>query len=140
MKKETDGFKKIVRDIHQIAGYKKTLGQEAADTLSKWVGSWTFISLFIIFFIIWILTNGYFILKLIKGDLTDPYPFVFLNLILAFLTAIQAPVILMSQNRQAHRDRIRAEYDFQINKKSEKEIEILMKEVKDIKEMLKRGK
>ena len=67
-------------------------------------------------------TNGYFVLKYIQGGLTDPYPFILLNLALSCLAAIQAPVILMSQNRQTQRDRIRAEFDYTINKKAEKEI------------------
>ncbi len=67
-------------------------------------------------------TNGYFVLKYLNGDLTDPYPFILLNLALSCFVAIQAPVILMSQNRQAQRNRIQAEYDYAVNRKAEKEI------------------
>jgi len=110
---------------------KLNFRQKAADALSKGAGSWTFIILFFVFLGIWMTTNGIFVLKHIQGDLIDPYPFILLNLILSCLAAIQAPVILMSQNRAAQRDRLRAEYDYAVNRKAEKEIQeiktILMK-------------
>jgi len=100
-----------------------TFGQRTSDNLSKWAGSWAFIIFFFLFLGVWISTSGYFILNFIKGGtFTDVYPFILLNLILSCLAAIQAPVILMSQNRASERDRLRAEYDYQINRKSEKEI------------------
>ena len=139
MKKEASLHKAIHKIEHPLLKIPKTLGQRAADIIAEWVGSWTFILILTIFLIIWILTSGYFMLKYINGK-TDPYPFILLNLVLACITAIQAPIILMSQNRQAQKERVRAEYDYSVDKKSEKEIEILMKEVKDIKEMLKRRK
>lgn len=107
-------------------GYKKTTGQKAADWVTKWAGSWYFIIGFFVFIIIWMSTN---ILMWIQE--WDPYPFILLNLVLSCLAAVQAPIILMSQNRQAQRDRIRAEFDFRVNKKAEKEIQ-------EIKKMLKR--
>lgn len=107
---------------HPIFRMPKTFGQKAADLITKWAGSWTFILLFFVFLGFWMATNGYFVLKYIQGGLTDPYPFILLNLALSCLAAIQAPVILMSQNRQTQRDRIRAEFDYTINKKAEKEI------------------
>ena len=67
-------------------------------------------------------TNGYFVLKFIHKEVVDPYPFILLNLALSCLAAIQAPVILMSQNRQAQRDRLKAEFDYRVNRKAEKEI------------------
>ena len=82
-------------------------------------------------------TNGYFLLKYMKGDFTDPYPFILLNLVLSCLAAIQAPVILMSQNRAAQRDRSRAEYDYEVNRKAEKEIQEVQKDLKLIKKALK---
>ena len=118
MKKET----KYHKDLPHIFRIPKTLGQKAADFISKWAGSWTFIFAFFIFLGIWMATNGYFLLKYLKEGITDPYPFILLNLALSCLAAIQAPVILMSQNREAQRDRIKADYDYQINKKAEKEI------------------
>jgi len=109
-------------DLLHIFKMPKTFGQKSADFLTKWAGSWTFILSFFVFITIWIATNGYFLLKYLKEGITDPYPFILLNLFLSCLAAIQAPVILMSQNRGAQRDRIKANYDYQINKKAEKEI------------------
>ena len=118
MKKE----KKHHKNSHHIFRVPKTLGQKAADFITKWAGSWTFIIFFFVFIGIWMSTNGYFILQYLRGDLIDPYPFILLNLALSCLAAIQAPVILMSQNREAQRDRLKVNYDYQINKKAEKEI------------------
>ena len=100
----------------------KTAGQKAADSLTKWAGSWTFIIAFFIFLIIWMVINGYLLVNYQQGKPFDPYPFILLNLVLSCLAAIQAPVILMSQNRQTQRDRVKAEFDYRINKKAEKEI------------------
>ena len=118
MKKEIKHHK----DIPHIFRVPKTLGQKTADFMTKWAGSWIFIILFFVFIGIWMSTNGYFLLQYLKGNFTDPYPFILLNLGLSCLAAIQAPIILMSQNREAQRDRIKADYDYQINKKAEKEI------------------
>jgi len=116
---------------HPLFRIPKTFGQKAADWITKWAGSWTFIILFFVFLIIWMITNGIFILKYVQGNLIDPYPFILLNLALSCLAAIQAPIILMSQNRENQRDRLRAQFDYAINKKAEKEIreirELLMK-------------
>ena len=106
----------------------KTFGQKASDNLTKWAGSWIFIILFFVFLGIWMSTNGYFLLRYIGGNLSDPYPFILLNLALSCLAAIQAPIILMSQNRQTQRDRLKAEFDYKINIKAEKEI----REIKDL--------
>jgi len=107
---------------HPLFKVPKTIGQKAADWITKWAGSWTFIILFFIFLVIWMTTNGIFVLKYIQGDLTDPYPFILLNLALSCLAAIQAPIILMSQNRENQRDRLRAQFDYAVNRKAEKEI------------------
>lgn len=102
---------------HPIFKFPKTTGQKAADMLTKWAGSWTFIIFFLIVVIVWMAANVYAWL-----NQWDPYPFILLNLVLSCLAAIQAPVILMSQNRQAQLDRIKADYDFRINRKAEQEI------------------
>ncbi len=128
MSKEVEKTNTVISNLHPVISHKRTLGQKTADILTNLVGNWIFIIVLIIFLIIWILTSGYFMLKYTNGK-TDPYPFILLNLILACITAIQAPIILMSQKRQAERDRLRAEYDYEINKKAEKEI-------REIKEML----
>ncbi len=95
----------------------KTFGQKAADGLTKWAGSWTFITILFIFVGLWIFLN----IRAYIGQ-WDPWPFIILNLVLSCLAAIQAPVILMSQNRQTQRDRAKAEYDYAVNRKAEKEI------------------
>lgn len=115
--------KKIHRHkTHPIFRIPKTFGQKASDFITKWAGSWGFIFGFFIFLGIWMFSNGYFLLKYIKEGVIDPYPFILLNLILSCLAAIQAPIILMSQNRENQRDRLKAEYDYRINKKAEKEV------------------
>ncbi len=95
----------------------KTFGQKSADNVANWAGSWTFIISFLVFLGIWMAANVY-------GWLNewDPYPFILLNLVLSCLAALQAPIILMSQNRQTQRDRVKADYDYAINKKAEREI------------------
>lgn len=98
-----------------------TFGQKIADKVASFGGSWTFIIAFGIFILIWIASNIYFLAN--KGF--DPYPFILLNLILSCLAALQAPVIMMSQNRQEEKDRERAKNDYMINLKSELEIRML---------------
>jgi len=94
-----------------------TFGQKAADWLTKWVGSWPFIIIFTIYIIIWIALNIYTTMSQ-----WDSYPFILLNLTLSVLAAILLPIILMSQNIESKKDRARAEYDYAVNKKAEKEI------------------
>lgn len=99
----------------------RTVGQKVADKVAAFGGSWKFIILFGVFILLWILANIYILLN--KGF--DPYPFILLNLILSCLAALQAPVIMMSQNRQEEKDRERAKKDYMINLKSELEIRML---------------
>ncbi|MBP7060185.1 MAG: DUF1003 domain-containing protein [Lachnospiraceae bacterium] len=91
-----------------------TFGQRAADTVAKFVGSWAFIFIFIGIIFLWMLTN-----ILMATNAFDPYPFILLNLVLSCVAAIQAPLIMMSQNRQEAKDRERAESDYHVNLKSE---------------------
>lgn len=107
----------IVKDIMQDKE-TLTLGQKLADNVARFGGSWGFIISFGAFLAIWIAINSYFLLQ----RPYDPYPFILLNLILSCLAAIQAPVIMMSQNRKEQKDRLRAENDYKINLKSELEI------------------
>ncbi|MBF6640895.1 DUF1003 domain-containing protein [Flavobacterium sp. J49] len=99
----------------------RTFGQKIADKVADFGGSWTFIISFFIFILIWIGSNVYILLN--KGF--DPYPFILLNLILSCLAALQAPIIMMSQNRQEEKDRARAKKDYMINLKSELEIRLI---------------
>ena len=94
--------------------------------------------MFGIFFTIWVAVNAYFFVTYEIGKPFDPYPFILLNLILSTLAAIQAPVILMSQNRESQRDRIRGEYDYAVNKKAEKEIEEIKEQLIRIERKLRR--
>jgi uncharacterized membrane protein/uncharacterized membrane protein YeaQ/YmgE (transglycosylase-associated protein family) len=93
-----------------------TLGQRVADAVAEFGGSWMFLGLFAAFMLGWILLNTK------QGPEWDPYPFILLNLILSCLAAIQAPVIMMSQNRQAAKDRVEAQRDYEVNLKSEMEV------------------
>lgn len=106
-----------------------TLGQKAADWIARWAGSWVFIIGFFIFLIIWTTVNTVW---LIFGRAWDIYPFILLNLILSCLAAIQAPVILMSQNRSTERDRHRAEYDYAVNRSAAREIQQIDKQLDKI--------
>lgn len=102
-----------------------TFGQRAADQIAKFGGSWTFIISFFLVLTIWISFNVYALHN--KGF--DPYPFILLNLILSCLASIQAPIIMMSQNRQEEKDRARAEWDLKINEKAEAEIREISKKL-----------
>jgi uncharacterized membrane protein len=95
-----------------------TLGEHLADRLTKSAGSWTFIVVFAGIIFLWIAINSYVLL--LKPF--DPYPFILLNLVLSCVAAMQAPIILMSQNREGAKDRLRAEYDYRVNLKAELEI------------------
>jgi uncharacterized membrane protein len=102
-----------------------TIGQRIADKVASFGGSWPFIILFGIFIFIWITVNVFWLIN--KGF--DPYPFILLNLILSCLAALQAPVIMMSQNRQEEKDRDRSKKDYMINLKSELEIRTLHEKI-----------
>ena len=110
----------LVNTVEDEIGVR-TFGQIVADRVATFGGSWKFIILFGIFIVLWILANIYILMN--KGF--DPYPFILLNLILSCLAALQAPVIMMSQNRQEEKDRERAKKDYMINLKSELEIRML---------------
>ncbi len=113
--------KKLISDQLEDKAEKDTYGQRIADKVATFGGSWTFIISFMTFLLIWIAFNAFILLN--KGF--DPYPFILLNLILSCLAALQAPVIMMSQNRQEEKDRERAKKDYMINLKSEVEIRLL---------------
>jgi uncharacterized membrane protein len=109
-------------------GEKPSMGQRIADKVALFGGSWKFIIIFAIILFSWIFINSYLLLK----KPFDPYPFILLNLILSCLAAIQAPVIMMSQNRQEAKDRARAQNDYQVNLKAEIEIRQLHEKVDHI--------
>lgn len=106
---------------------KYTIGQRAADAIAKFAGSWAFIFAFTGVLILWMLVN-----TLLAAKAFDPYPFILLNLVLSCVAAIQAPLIMMSQNRQEEKDRRRAENDYKVNLKTEIMIEDLYDKVNAI--------
>lgn len=115
----------LFENIQDQIDKKLTTGQKVADGVASFGGSWTFIISFMVFIFIWMLFNFFYLAN--KGF--DPYPFILLNLILSCLAAIQAPIIMMSQNRQEQKDRMRAEHDYKINLKAELEIKLLSEKI-----------
>ena len=114
---------------HPVLRQKWTLGQRAADSIAKFGGSWTFIFFFFFILILWMSLNTWLLLR----KPFDSFPFILLNLVLSCLAAIQAPIILMAQNRQAERDRIHVYYDYIVNRKAEREIQNMQKDLDEIK-------
>ena len=116
-------------DIDKQEEAKMTRGDRIADKVSEIAGSWTFILCFSLFLIFWIILNIY----ILKGDSkVDPYPFILLNLLLSCLAALQAPVIMMSQNRQAAKDSLRNQNDYRTDLKSELILEELHDKMEEI--------
>ena len=113
----------IARNVDKELEAQSTLGQRAADAVASFGGSWTFVGLFGAAMLLWVGLNA--VLLASRGATFDPYPYILLNLFLSMLAAIQAPVILMSQNRQGEKDRVRAEHDYEVNLKAELEIMLL---------------
>ncbi len=124
---QKDEIEKLLR----MPKEKRTLGQKSADWLTAFVGSWTFIALLFIYIFLWIALNlvGWFYHW-------DPWPFIILNLTLSCLAAVQAPIILMSENREAQRDRRRAERDYFVDKRTMKEILNMQDDLDEIKQMI----
>ena len=121
---------------HPVFRQELNIGQKAADKIATFGGSWTFIITFFVLLIIWMGVNSWVLLK----RPFDPYPLILLNLVLSCLAAIQAPIILMAQNRQAERDRIDAKYDHAINRKAERENQQLQKDFNKVIRMLREMK
>lgn len=115
----------ISQNLNTTINQKATFGQKSADEIAKFGGSWPFIFLFVVILGSWILLNTLHFF----GLSFDRYPFILLNLVLSCLAAIQAPIIMMSQNRQAARDRIAADHDYQTNLKAELEISLLHEKI-----------
>lgn len=115
----------LSENIKENSSKPLTTGDRIADKVASFGGSWTFIISFFIFLLAWMFLNFWMLHN--KGF--DPYPFILLNLILSCLAAIQAPIIMMSQNRQEDKDRDRAEHDYKINLKAELEIKLLSEKI-----------
>lgn len=125
MAKNLEEEELLSRNINQEFESRMTLGERLADRLADFGGSWTFISIFMIILVVWMCINTWILLE----KPFDPYPYILLNLVLSCLAAIQAPVILMSQNRQEAKDRLQSEHDYQINVKAEIEIRKLHEKI-----------
>ena len=130
MKKETNKKNGLVSQ--SIRG-QRSFGERAADGLAKWAGSWVFIISFFVFLAFWMATNVYAWI-----NSWDPYPFILLNLVLSCLAAIQAPIILMSQNRQSQKDRAKIEYDYKVNRKAEREIGKILEKLEKIEKKIRK--
>ena len=122
---------RAARNANEMIEDKETLGERIADKVAKFGGSWKFIITFGTILLVWISINT-FILR----QPYDPYPFILLNLFLSMLAAIQAPVILMSQNRQDTKDRVRSELDYHVNLKAELEVSSLIDKISRIEDRL----
>lgn len=109
----------ISENANEAFSEKMTFGEKVADAVAKFGGSWTFIGIFFAFIATWILINTVWVLS---DGIFDPYPFILLNLGLSTLAAFQAPIIMMSQNRQAEKDRIKQDQAYEVNLKIELEI------------------
>ena len=111
--------------IEEIAA-QLTLADRAADVIAEFGGSWKFILASLLLFVVWVVANTI----LLTQKPFDPYPFILLNLALNMITALQAPIIMMSQNRQSHKDRLRADLDYQVNLKNELALNEILQRLK----------
>jgi uncharacterized membrane protein len=115
----------VSRDVERAWEHHRTLGERVADAVADFGGSWTFIGIFFAVLAVWMGFNVWVATRAVF----DPYPFILLNLVLSCLAAIQAPIIMMSQNRQEAKDRLRSENDFRVNLKAELEIRHLHEKI-----------
>ncbi|MES2127003.1 MAG: DUF1003 domain-containing protein [Pseudomonadota bacterium] len=129
---QTAGRKHIAKNTAQAQDDEITFGQRAADAVASFGGSWTFIGLFAAVLVAWVVLNAVLLAR--NGHSFDPYPYILLNLFLSMLASIQAPIMLMSQNRQSQKDRYNAEHDYEVNLKAELEIMLLHKKVDELRE------
>ena len=121
------GRKHIARNLSGTDDVPPSPGQRAADAVASFGGSWIFVGLFAATMLLWVGINA--LLLISRGATFDPYPYILLNLFLSMLAAIQAPIILMSQNRQAQKDRATVEHDYEVNLKAELEIMLLHEKI-----------
>ena len=131
-KKKEVKNKKGQANLNSSIIFPPKFGEKASDNLAKYAGSWGFIIGFIIFILLWMGANAYAWI-----NTWDLYPFILLNLVLSCIAALQAPVILMSQNRSAEKDRQRFEYDYAVNRRAEREIQEIKKLVSRIERKMK---
>ena len=118
----------VARDVNTDVSDRQSRGDRIADSIARVGGSWSFIIGFVVFLAAWTSANA----VLLGRESFDPYPFIFLNLILSMVAALQAPIIMMAQNRQAQRDRIDAAHDYEVNLKAEIEVMALHEKVDEL--------
>jgi uncharacterized membrane protein len=121
---------RVTRNVNQAMDEQMTLGQRVADRVASFGGSWTFIFIYCGFLAGWMIVNTFILARLGRspdGAQWDPYPYILLNLMLSMTAALQAPIIMMSQNRAGEKDRLAAEQDFKVNLKSELMLEQMMR-------------
>jgi uncharacterized membrane protein len=116
-----------LQNVNEIEQERRTMGERASDRIASTVGSWRFILVQSGILMCWIIVNA-----IAWAFRWDPYPFILLNLTLSFQAAFTAPIIMMSQNRQATRDRLRAELDFEVNRRAESEVAIIQTRLDDL--------
>ena len=121
-----------IKNVNDLVDERMTVGERVADLVARFGGSWTFIISFGGFLVLWVVVNS----ALVLTQPPDPYPYIFLNLILSCIAALQAPVIMMSQNRQATKDRLQADQDYQINIKAEFAIQQLHRKMDELRASL----
>lgn len=124
--------RRISRNINKINDDDRTFGERIADKVASFGGSWTFIISFGVVLLFWVFLNSYILAR--TGGEFDPYPYILLNLFLSMLASIQAPIIMMSQNRQAAKDRLDAQHDYEVNLKAEIEIANLHEKFDELRE------
>jgi uncharacterized membrane protein len=122
----------ISRNTNRQFDEKLTFGQRLADRVAAFGGSWTFILIFGAILLSWVVLNSLILVR--RGEAFDPYPYILLNLFLSMIAALQAPVIMMSQNRQALKDRLDAGHDYEVNLKAEMEILALHEKLDSLRE------
>ena len=121
---------RVARNVLREFDERLTFGQRIADQVAKFGGSWTFIFIFLGLLIVWMLFNTFVLVR----QAFDPYPYILLNLLLSCLAALQAPVIMMSQNRMSEKDRIQAKHDYEVNIKAELEILQIQEKITELRE------
>jgi uncharacterized membrane protein len=122
----------ISRNTYKDLEDERTFGERVADRIAEFGGSWTFIGLFLFVLLVWVVLNSYVLAR--RDDAFDPYPYILLNLFLSMIASLQAPVIMMSQNRHSAKDRIDAAHDYEVNLKAELEIVALHEKLDDLRE------
>ncbi len=137
LRKADELLRRRVRNPNEVVEERETLGDRVADAVARFGGSWAFIFSFSALLVVWMATNTVFVvLRQANGEPFDPYPFILLNLCLSMVAAMQGPVIMMSQNRQDRKDRIRADLEYQVNVRAEHGVQQLLERLQALERRL----